>query len=317
MKKKEIIQALGADNFSEFYKEANRICKLEKGNQVFMRAIIEFSNYCNRQCAYCGINVMADIDRYRMTKTEIIDVAQNAVKAGYKTIVLQSGEDFDLEIEGLGQIVRAIKQTNDVAITLSCGELVEKDLEYLRECGADRYLLKHETADPKLYRKLHPDSCLEDRVKCLKKIKELGYEMGSGFMVGLPGASIETTTDDLLLLKDLECDMAGIGPFIASPETALADYPSGSPELTKRALAIARILLPKANLPVTTSLGILSKAERKKAFSCGANVIMKKVTPNAYKDKYKIYPAKIPNINIEKDRKDIIEMLAGIGKKGV
>lgn len=322
MNRREIIEALKADDFTEFYREADRICRREKGDTVFMRAIIEYSNRCGRLCAYCGINAAADIRRYTMKKSEIIDTALAAAAAGYRTIVLQGGENLNTDVEELGQVISVIKRAGDgdgdgIAVTLSCGELPEEDLKYLWEMGADRYLLKHETADPELYSRLHPDSSLAERVECLRRIKDLGYEAGSGFMVGLPGATVETTADDLLLLKELQCDMAGIGPFIPSPDTPLAGAPPGDTEMTKRAVAIARMLLPKANLPVTTSLGVLDEEERRKAFSCGANVIMKKVTPNKYKDMYKIYPADIPEIHIKEDRNNIIEMLEGIGKKGV
>lgn len=318
MKRKEIIEALQAEDFTKYYEKANEICLRTKGDVVSLRAIIEFSNICNRQCAYCGLNVDNEkVERYMMTEEEIVSTAKEAIEAGYRTIILQSGENTGITLEQLLNVVGSIKAIDkDVAITISAGELNEEWLKALKEKGADRYLLKHETADPILYKKLHPDSSLGERIKALKTIKQLGLETGSGFMIGLPGATVETTADDLLLLKELGCHMAGIGPFIASPDTPLKGRKDGDVELTKRAVAIARILLPDANLPVTTSLGVLNGEERKKAFSCGANVLMRKVTPEEYKDKYSIYPAKIPPTNIEKDRKDIIEMLKEIGKKG-
>ncbi|MEG0156235.1 MAG: [FeFe] hydrogenase H-cluster radical SAM maturase HydE [Anaerovoracaceae bacterium] len=316
MDKQEIIKALSAEDFSPYYEEADRLCRLHKGNIIDMRAIIEFSNVCARGCTYCGLNVNCNVERYQMSEEEIKETALKAIAAGYKTIVLQSGEVPNTNVLTLGRVSALIK-AKGAAITISCGELSREELVYLKEQGADRYLLKHETADEELYRRLHPDGTLTNRLNTLRDIKALGYETGSGFMVGLPGQTVETLAEDLLLLKEIGCDMAGIGPFIASPNTPLAGEKNGDPEMTKRAVAIARILLPKANLPVTTSLGVLSDAERRKAFSCGANVIMKKVTPDEYKDKYKIYPADIPPINIEKDRADIIKMLAEIGKKGV
>lgn len=317
LNRKEIIEALKAEDFSQVYKRAKEICERTKGNVVYMRAIIEFSNVCNRGCAYCGLNKYnKKIRRYNMTEQEIIERANEAILAGYKTIVLQSGENVRIDLPKMKRIIQFITGKG-VAVTLSCGELPREYYEQLRAFGADRYLLKHETSDESIYNNIHSDGSLKERVACLKTLKEIGFETGSGFMIGLPGQSIETIADDLLLLKEIGCDMAGIGPFIPHPDTPLRDHEKGSTELTKRAVAIARILLPEANLPVTTSLGVLDKKERLAAFDCGANVIMKKVTPDEYKDAYQIYPAEIPEIRVEEDRKNIVTMLEGIGKKGV
>ena len=189
------------------------------------------------------------------------------------------GKIFGLPRKSYGNIVREIKRLG-AAVTVSCGEMTAEAYAYLKASGADRYLLKHETADPKLYGMLHPCGTLKNRIDCLKILKSLGFETGSGFMIGLPGQTLETIAEDLLLLKEIGCDMAGIGPFIPHPDTELKDFPSGSIELTKRAVALARILLPKCNLPATTSLGVLDAQEKNNIFSCGANVIMRKVTRN-------------------------------------
>ena len=316
-KEREIWEALTGDDFSPIYEEADRIRQREKGDEVFIRAIIEFSNCCRRRCRYCGINAdQRQVRRYRMSSGEILETAKQAIDAGYRTIVLQSGEDERFTGNGgeeLAKTVRSIKEYDeDVAVTLSCGELPYDTYRNLREAGADRYLLRHETADAELYEKLHPCGTLEERLRCLRDIKALGYETGSGFMTGLPGADAVTTAKDLLLLKELECDMAGIGPFIAHPDTELAGAENGSAEMTKRAVAFARLLLPEANLPVTTALGVLSPREREKAFSCGANVIMKKVTPDRYKKDYDIYPADLQRTDIKRDRRKIEEMLEEI-----
>jgi len=317
LKKSEIVAALNEKDFSHFYEKADLIRYREKGDYVFIRAIIEFSNYCSRRCAYCGINAdNKNISRYRMTASEITDTAEAAVKAGYKTIVLQSGENHKEDKKELGRIIRAIKK-NQVAVTLSIGELSYNDLSYFKECGADRYLLKHETSDTDLYRSLHPDGNFEERIKCLRNIKKLGFEAGGGFMVGLPGQTIESIADDLLLLKELQCDMAGIGPFIPHPDTPLSESGSGSTELSKRAMAIARILLPKANLTVTTALGILDPKERDSAFHCGANVIMKKITPDEYKEDYCIYPARFDRTDIIKDRREIERIVVQTGRRPI
>lgn len=314
MDKRELTEMLALENFDRIYKQADAVRKDHKGDEVHIRAIIEFSNICGRKCRYCGLNATNNkVVRYRMAPKEILDTARQATDAGYRTIVLQSGEDPCFHKEVLGDIVKAIKSMG-AAVTLSCGELSYEELQYLRQCGADRYLLKHETADPHLYAQLHPCGRLEDRVNCLKNIRELGYETGSGFMIGLPGQTLETIAEDLLLLKRLGCKMAGIGPFIPHPDTPLAGEKEGSPELTKRAVALARLLLPEANLPVTTSLGVINQREKDNAFACGANVIMKKVTPDPYKEAYEIYPAKLEKTDIVKDRKTLEEQIRGLGR---
>lgn len=309
MTKQELVKLLALEDFSPIYQKADAIRKEHVGDNVLIRAIIEFSNICNRQCKYCGLNCTnSNVDRYQMTKEEILVAAQKAVDAGYKTIVLQSGENPKLDREWMGEIVKQIKARGS-AVTLSIGELSDEDFQYYRECGADRYLLKHETADAELYQQMHPCGTLESRVHCLKIIRGLGYDTGSGFMIGLPGQTLETIAEDLLLLKELGCKMAGIGPFIPHPQTPLKGASKGDTELTKRAVALARILLPDANLPVTTALGVINQNEKENAFACGANVIMKKVTPDEYKKAYEIYPAKLENTNIEEDRRILEEQI--------
>ena len=313
LNKVKIVELLLLKDFSPIYKIADETRVRNVGNVVHIRGIIEFSNYCKRRCIYCGLNDDNPIERYRMDGSEIVQLAKEAKRAGYKTIVLQSGEDPFFTVEMLGEIIEEIKKL-DISITVSCGELSFNDLKFLREKGADRYLLKHETGNSSLYAKLHPCGTLEKRVKCLKDIKALGYETGSGFMIGLPGQTLEIIAEDLLLLKELGCDMAGIGPFIAHADTPLANEPSGSTELTKRALALARIMLPRANLPVTTSLGVVNKVERDLAFSCGANVVMKKVTPDKYKKLYTIYPSVFCHTNIIEDRNALEKEITDMGR---
>ena len=336
--RQELIELLAQEDFTPVYQLADEVRRRTVGNEVHIRAIIEFSNICVRQCKYCGLNSNHQgIEYYQMTADEILSTAEQAIKAGYKTIVLQSGENPALDREWMGDIIRRITQMGAV-VTLSIGELPYEDLKFYRECGAGRYLLKHETSDPQIYAGLHPCGTLEQRAECLKNIHELGYETGSGFMIGLPGQSLETVADDLLLLKELNCKMAGIGPFIPHPDTPLADAEPGSPELTKRAVALTRLLIPDANLPVTTALGVVEKrrttqdglSERQQlagsaqesrlpqqsenAFSCGANVVMKKVTPDEYKKAYEIYPAKLDKTDIERDRKLLEEQIRALGR---
>lgn len=318
MNKEQLIKALKAEDFSEYYHRANEIRKETKGNDVFIRAIIEFSSYCIRGCQYCGLNCKnSKAERYRMEVEEIVQVAYEAIDAGYRTIVLQGGEDPAFaDGTKLKAVIEKIKEKDpEVAVTLSAGELKPEVLKMLKDAGANRYLLRHETADGQLYGKLHPGQTLEDRVKTLKTLKALGYETGSGFLIGLPGQSIESLADDLLLLKEIPCDMAGMGPFISHPDTPLGDEENGSIEITKRCVALARILLPNANLPVTTAVGVLSKEEREKAFSCGANVIMRKVNPKKYKDAYKIYPAELDETDVAAERTELEEMITSIGRR--
>lgn len=314
LSKGDIVSLLALDDFSSVYEAANQVRAENVGDTVHLRAIIEFSNICKRQCTYCGLNrENKELPRFRMTHEEIVDTARQAVEAGYRTIVLQSGEDPWFTPEKLGDIIKDIKAL-DVAVTVSCGEMSEEDYSYLKAKGADRYLLKHETADPELYSSLHPCGTLENRTNCLKTIHKLGYETGSGFMIGLPGQTLETIAEDLLLLKEIPCQMAGIGPFISNPKTALTGEKNGDPELTRRAVAIARLLLPKANLPVTTALSIMTE-KMENPFAFGANVVMKKVTPDEYKAAYEIYPAEYKPTDIAEDRKELEQLIMKYGRK--
>ncbi len=297
-----IVDLLKLEDFSEVYLEADKVRKENVGDTVHIRALLEFSNYCKRQCKYCGLNCTnKSIQRYRMSPEEIIQVSYDAANNGYKTIVLQSGEDSYYTPKILGEIVKNIKKFN-MDITLCSGEMDYDSYAYLKECGADRYLLKHETANKDLYEYLHPCGTLESRIQCLKNIKKLGYETGGGFMVGLPNQTAETIAMDLMLLKEIGCDMAGIGTFIPHPNTPLKDSGHGSTEMTKRAVALARIIMPKINLPATTSLGVINDKEKVDIFSCGANVIMQKVTPNEYKALYEIYPSNLAKTDIRLQR---------------
>lgn len=305
---------LSLNDFNTYYKEADQVRKENVGDEIQIRALLEFSNYCKRQCSYCGLNCFnKETHRFRMTPEEIIESANSAHEVGYKTIVLQSGEDSFFTAKILGEIVKEIKKTG-IKITLSCGEFSYDDYAYLRECGADRYLLKQETADEEIYRMIHPDSTLEQRVACLKNLKKLGFETGSGFMIGLPNQTNETIAKDLLLLKEIGCHMAGIGPFIPHPNTKLKDIPSGNTELTKKAVALARLILPKANLPATTSLGVIDKSQKRSVFDCGANVVMQKITPNNLKRFYEIYPSSLLDFTIEQGRKNIENEIIEMGR---
>lgn len=298
----QLEQLLLLDDFTKLFRYADLVRANHHGDIVHIRALLEFSNYCKRRCSYCGLSSQnTNIYRFRMTPDEIVSTALEAAAIGYRTIVLQSGEDEWFTPRILGDIVKKIKPSG-MEITLSCGELSYDVYAYLKECGADKYLLKHETADPDIYAALHPGASLENRITCLRHLKCLGYKTGSGFMIGLPSQTAATIARDLILLKSIPCDMAGIGPFIPHPDTPLKDNPSGSIELTQRAVALARILLPNAHLPATTALGVLDKSMKDRIFSCGANVVMQKITPQCYRDDYTIYPASIKDLGIKAGR---------------
>ena len=270
---------------------ADRVREKNCGKAVHVRAIIEFSNVCRCECAYCGLHAKnANVVRYQMTEEEILEAAWGAVEAGYQTVILQSGEDLSYSREAVGRLVCSIKRMGNVAVTLSLGERPFEDYAYWRECGADRYLIKHEISDETIYNRYHPHSSLTNRLACQRELYRLGYELGGGFMTGLPGQTPLILANDLLLLKEMGVAMAGIGPYICHNETALRGNPDGDVNLTLRVVAAARLLLPRANLPSTTAVNV--KGGLTNALNCGANVIMQKATPYKYRNLYDIYPGR-------------------------
>lgn len=308
-----LVELLGREDFSPVYAQADQVRRETVGDTVHIRALLEISNHCRRVCTYCGLRApRTHWPRYRMSPQEIVSAACQAAKVGYRTIVLQSGEDPWFTPQILGDIVREIKAKTDLAVTLGCGEMPREHYAQLKQAGTDRYLLKHETADAQLYRAFHPDSSLEQRVECLRTLKELGFQTGSGFMVGLPGQTLDTLAQDLLLLASIPCDMAGIGPFLPHPDTPLRDGTPGDPELTRRCVALARLLLPQANLPATTALTL--RGDNGRVFSGGANVVMRKITPNCYKPMYQIYPANLPDTDIPAQRAQLEAQIRGLGR---
>ncbi|KKM10424.1 biotin synthase [Clostridiales bacterium PH28_bin88] len=296
LKREHLLTLLQADDEEErdLFSLADSIRDRYVGDKVHLRGIIEFSNHCRQDCLYCGLRRGNTwLARYRLEPGEILAIARRAAGLGYGTLVLQSGEDNWYSTQTLAELVYRIKQELDVAITLSVGERERADYKLWREAGADRYLMKHETADPYLFTSLRPGTTLAGRVQGLRWLRELGYQVGSGNMVGLPGQTPETLVDDLLLLRELDVEMAGIGPFIPNGQTPLADAPGGTAALTLRVLAVARLVLPWAHLPATTALGSIDAEGRQKALNCGANVVMPNVTPARYRERYQIYPNKI------------------------
>lgn len=270
----------GTEQMPELLSAADRMRRREVGEAVHLRAIIEFSNFCRKNCLYCGLRRdNRSLPRYRLTEQQILDAAGEAAVLGFRTVVLQSGEDPYYRPADIARVVEKIKSSCDLAVTLSLGEHSRQTYKIWREAGADRYLLKQETADERLFKYLKPDTSLSKRVQCLCWLKELGYQTGSGNMVGLPGQSLHTLAQDIMLMQELDVDMAGIGPFLPHPATPLKDAAPGGLELTLKTLALTRICLPQAHLPATTALCTLTTDGRRMALSGGANVIMPNLTP--------------------------------------
>lgn len=296
---------LASDEGDYLLGAADAVRRKHKGDEIYLRAIIEFSNYCRRMCKYCGINAEnSNVNRYRMSPADIVSNSCDAANAGYTSIILQSGEDVSYDGQTLAEIIRAVKGTGVDAVTLGFGERTAAEYRLWHEAGADRYLLKHETADSGLYAFLHPDSSLSERVWHLKALRESGFQIGSGFMVGLPGQTKLSHAKDLMLLYELGIDMAGIGPFISHPQTQLAGSSNGSADTTLMCVALARLLCPDSNLPATTALNLQGREYTRRVLAGGANVIMQKVEPHAYRMMYEIYPKEIKNIDTIKGERD-------------
>ena len=275
--------------------KANEIRLENYSNKVYMRGLIEFTNYCKKDCAYCGIRRSnKNADRYRLTFNQIMECVDLGDKLGYKTYVLQGGEDAYFTDDKMVEIIKEIKKRYPSnAITLSLGERSYDSYKKMFEAGADRYLLRHETATKELYNKLHPGASFEERRKCLRELKEIGYQVGAGFMVGLPEQTNEDLVNDLLFVKEFKPDMCGIGPFIPQKDTPLGDEKGGTLEKTVIMLSIVRLLLPDVLLPATTALGSIDPLGREKGIKAGGNVVMPNLSPTEVRDKYALYDGKI------------------------
>lgn len=293
------------DKLQQLWQEANKVRQMRVGAAVHLRGLIEISNHCARQCGYCGINSNnSKIVRYRMTTTEIIECVRKAKQFGYGTVVLQSGEDYGMRRKTIVEIIRQIKHETDLAVTLSLGERPVADLLAFKKAGADRYLLRFETSDKNLFQKIHPPlkSTTSDRIKILCELRNLGYEIGSGVMIGIPGQTYKSLANDIALFRELDLDMIGAGPYIMHPETDLAqesqqtlhcDQVPNTEAMTYKVVALARIVCPTANIPSTTALATLNKKNgRELGLNRGANIIMPNLTPSQYRSHYEIYPNK-------------------------
>jgi len=296
-----------ADRLKVLWSLADRVRKENVGDEVHLRGLIEISNYCCRQCGYCGLrSENRGLERYRMTLDEIMECARLAVQYDFGTVVMQSGEDYGIETAWLADTVRRIKSETPLAVTLSLGERPDEDLAEWREAGADRYLLRFETSDPELYKLIHPShgGRLSDRIAILRRLKELGYEAGSGVMVGIPGQTFESLARDIETFCSLDLDMIGVGPYISHPTTPLGsgywirtiperDQVPNTELMTYKTVALTRLVCPQANIPSTTALATINKSMgREYGLMRGANVVMPNLTPVRYRRLYEIYPAK-------------------------
>ena len=312
----DLINILRDDSINEeLFNLADETRAKYVGNDVHLRGLIEFSNICKCHCNYCGLRCEnKNIERYSLSLDEILFSANTAIELGYKTIVLQSGESSALTKEFVCNVVKEIKK-HDIALTLSLGERSFDDYKAFRDAGADRYLLRIETTDKMLYEKMHPYASFENRIQCLKNLKELGFETGTGCLVGLPNQSIESLSDDILFFKDIGADMIGIGPFIPHPDTPLKSEKNGDFWLALKVMALTRIMLKDINIPATTAMETLYPQGRLVALKSGANVVMPNVTMFEYRRKYEIYPNKAGMFENSANQKiEIEEKIKSIGR---
>lgn len=291
-----LIHNRNQDAAQYLFEKARRLQHQYFGNKIYTRGLIEFTNYCKNDCYYCGIRRSnKKAQRYRLTREQIMECCQDGYGLGFRTFVLQGGEDGWFTQEALEELVDTIKTTYpDCAVTLSLGERSRESYEGLFRAGADRYLLRHETADEAHYKSLHPkELSAERRKQCLWDLKEIGYQTGTGFMVGSPGQTPQHLAEDLLFIRELQPHMVGIGPFIPHHDTPFAAEKEGTVELTLFLTGLLRLMLPKALLPATTALGTIDPSGREKAILAGANVVMPNLSPTSVRKKYELYDNKI------------------------
>ena len=293
----ELLHLINTDAYDDaLMKAADEVRRSVYNDEVFLRGLIEFTNYCKNNCRYCGIRGgNGNAERYRLTKEEILDCCKEGHKLGFRTFVLQGGEDLFYSDEEICDIVRGIKELfPEVAVTLSIGEKTKDTYRKYKEAGADRYLLRHETATEEHYGFLHPEGMsLENRKRCLYDLKDLGFQVGAGFMVGSPGQKPEYILADLRFLQELKPDMIGIGPFIPHKDTEFKDEPAGNLELTLRLLSVLRLMFPYVLLPATTALGTIVPNGRELGLKHGANVVMPNLSPVRFREQYSLYDNKI------------------------
>jgi biotin synthase len=290
--------------------QAREVALARFGNKIYMRGLIEFSSYCKNNCYYCGIRAgNTSAERYRLTRKEILECCKTGHALGFRTFVLQGGEDPHFSDEEMTALVAEIKgKYPDCAITLSFGEKSREAYRAYKDAGADRYLLRHETADAGHYKKLHPAALsLDNRKKCLYILKELGFQVGTGFMVGSPCQTSQTLLKDLRFIEELKPQMLGIGPFIPHKDTPFAGFPAGSKGLTLRLLAMLRLMRPNTLIPATTALGTIDDLGREEGILSGANVVMPNLSPTEVRSKYLLYNDKIATGEKASESKRLLE----------
>ncbi len=296
LSKEEIILLLESDDHdTSLMQAARKAADTVFGKDIYLRGLIEISSYCKNDCLYCGLRRSNEkAVRYRLSEEDILSAAEEGYKKGLRTFVLQGGEDGYFTDDRLVPVIETLKEKYpDAAITLSLGERSKESYRRLREAGADRYLLRHETANEAHYGKLHPaEMKLSDRMECLQNLKDLGYQVGAGFMVGSPYQTLENIAEDLLFLKEFEPHMIGIGPFLPQKDTPFGGFSAGSLQLTIKLLAIIRLMHPRVLLPATTALATISKGGREQGILAGANVVMPNLSPPKVRGKYAIYDEK-------------------------
>lgn len=287
------------------------------GNSVYIRGLIEISNICKNDCLYCGIRKSnKNCERYRLSENEILECCEEGYNLGFRTFVLQGGEDLYFTDEILSSIIKNIKtKYPDVAITLSLGERTKESYQKLFEAGADRYLLRHETYDLEHYQKLHPkEMSFNNRIDCLYNLKEIGYQVGCGFMIGSPYQTNLNIAKDLKFIENFKPDMCGIGPFIPHKATEFSELPSGTVELTCYLLSIIRLIHPPVLLPATTALGTISDTGREQGILAGANVVMPNLSPILVRKKYELYDNKISSgSESAQNKNELIDRMNKIG----
>jgi biotin synthase len=310
MEKQEILTWLRTtdeNDLSKLWQMADRVRQQHVGQDVHLRGLIEISNICARMCGYCGINVNnTAIGRYRMTEDEIIACAHKAAGYGYGTVVMQAGEDYGITREWVNSLIRRIKRETNLAVTLSLGERTDEEFRAWFDAGADRYLLRFETSNRTLYNRIHPPlpGKPSDRIALLRRLRQIGYETGSGVMIGIPGQTYDDLANDILMFGELDLDMIGVGPYIPHHATPLgnpglathfaaAEQVPNSEVMTYKVIALSRLACPWANIPSTTALATINTdSGRELGLSRGANIVMPNVTPRKYRALYEIYPSK-------------------------
>ena len=293
----DFLELLGNDSYDDQLRFlADKVRRAYYSNEVYLRGLIEFSNHCKNNCLYCGIRgANQEVDRYRLTKEEILECCKVGYQLGFRTFVLQGGEDPYFTDDIMEDIVRNIRQAHpDCAITLSLGERTKEAFQRFYDAGANRYLLRHETANEDHYKKLHPnDMSLAHRKQNLFDLKAIGYQVGSGFMVGSPYQTLENIVEDLRFLQELQPDMIGIGPYLTHHATPFRDFQNGSYKLTLKMISILRLMFPYALIPSTTALGTIDPKGREEGLRAGGNVIMPNLSPIRVRKSYELYENKI------------------------